>query len=183
MLDGYWVSPKGEVLKAGRTKTHIQLVIKNPKKFGETKERIEKDYEKHNEKMNWEGKAREEIMTRIMKRGWARIRERSSSWTIQVWKLTNKMNDILWMWAKTIEKDVYDKYAPVNIYELSKKATKVSKSIDFNVLSSGKGVSEEVEENVKDFKIIEDVDELSDIDYPPEYDDTDLNESVNKYLK
>ena len=182
MLDGYWVSPKGEVLEVGRTKTHIQAVIKNPKKFKETKESIQKEYDKYEEKMSWEGKAREVIMTRIMKRGWARIRERSSAWTVQVYKLTNKMNDVLWMWAKTIEKDVYDKFAPVNIYDISK-GSRVTKSIDFNVLASGKGVSENVEENTKHFKIVKDVNELSDIDYPTEYDDTDLNESVNKYLE
>ena len=117
-------------------------------------------------------------MVRIMERGWARIRERSNAWTVQINKLNNKMNDTLFMWAKTIQKSVYDKFAPVNIYEL-KKGSKVSKSINFIDLASGQSVSEEVEENTKNFKIVEDVNELSDIDYPSE----DLNEAVNKYLK
>lgn len=182
MFDAYWISPKGEVLQVGGTKTHIRIVIDNPKKFGETKERIEKDYKKHKESITWEGKAREEIMIRIMKRGWVRIRERHNSWTVQVWKMSPKMNDILWMWANTIKKTVFDKFAPVNIYEIQRLKSKPS-SIKFIDLSSGQSVSEDVDYHTKDFKIVENVDDLSDIDYPPEFDDTNLNETLNKYIK
>lgn len=181
IFDGYWVSPKGEVLELGN-KTHIQVVIENPTKFGETKNRIVKDYEYYNEKMNQEGKAREDIMIRVLKRGWARIRERANQWTVQVYKLNQKMRDVLWMWAKTIEKTVRDKYAPVKIYELYKMRSK-AKSIDFIDLSSGKDISENFEINIKYFKIVNDVNELSDINYPPEHDDSSINESINKYLK
>ena len=182
MFEGYWVSPKGEVLATGRNTTHIKIVISNPKKFGETKQRIEKNYEKYGEGLTWEGKARDEIMTRIIKRGWVRIRERANEWTVQIWKLTPKMNDILWAWSNNVIKQVNDKYAPINIYELSKNMRTKSKSISFIDLSSGKSVSENVEVNTKDVKIVNNVDELSDIDYPPEFDDTDLNESINKYI-
>lgn len=180
MLDGYWVSPKGEVLQVNST--HIQSVIQNPAKFGETLDRIKKDYERYKEQLTWEGKAREEIMIRIMNRGWARIRERSNQWTVQVSKINQKMNDVLWMWAKTIENKVRDKFMPVVIYEIDKMKSK-PKSIDFSELSSGKSVSENVEYNTRDFRIVDNVDDLSDIIYPSEFDYTKLDESINKYLK
>lgn len=181
MFKGYWVSPKGEVLDLG-SKTHIQVVIENPKKFGETAESIQRDYDARDEKMNWEGEARNEIMIRIIKRGWARIRERSNQWTVQVDKLTPKMNDVLWMWANTISKTVHDKYAPVLIYDLGSMKSK-GKSIDFIDLSSGKSVSENVNYNTKHFKIVNDVNALSDITYPPEFDYHSIDSSINKYLK
>lgn len=163
MLNAYWISPNGEVLDVGRTKTHIEVVISNPNKFGESRESIQKEYDKYEEQISWEGKAREVIMTRIIHRGWVRVREKSNQWTLQLWKLEPKMNDILWMWAKTIHKTVYDKYAPVVIYELSKPLSSKPTTIEFNELQMGKNVTESWKEHTKGFKMLKNVNELTDL--------------------
>ena len=163
MLEGYWVSPLGEVLSVGKTKTHISIVIQNPQKFGESIDSIQKEYDKYNEQLSWEGKAREVVMTRIIKRGWIRIRERARNWVVQVWKSTEKANDILWMWAKSVFSIVYDKYAPVVIYELSKPLSTKPKSIDFNELEMGKTISENYIINIKNFKFVNDVNSFTDL--------------------
>jgi hypothetical protein len=124
----YWISPKGKIYEL-KTGLHIDYVIKYPIKFGESKQAIKDTYEKYGENMPHEGKAREEIMTRILMRGYIRIREfnRGGRWSIQLNKMTSRVSDILWEWAKTIYKNVVDKYADVTIHELSNnKMTKTS---------------------------------------------------------
>jgi hypothetical protein len=49
-------------------------MIKEPKTFGTTIEKIRELFKKHGEPLGHEGKAREEIMIAAMKRGWIRTR-------------------------------------------------------------------------------------------------------------
>ncbi len=122
--DAYWISPKGKVLPFSQFSTHINQVISNPKKFGETDLTIKASYDKFNEKMPHEGKGREEIIVRILKRGYIRIRK-YTSWSIQLNKLNQKQDDYIWAWSKSIKTD--DPYADVSIHELmGNKMTKTS---------------------------------------------------------
>ena len=61
----WWINNKGKSFEL-RGGTHIEYVIGNPKKFGETDDTIRESYEKYNEQMPHEGKGREEIMKRVM---------------------------------------------------------------------------------------------------------------------
>jgi len=178
-MEGYWVSPKGEVLLI-RGK-HIQEVFRNPRKFGETEKTLADTYKKYNEPINSEGKAREEVLTRILKRGWLRIRERSNSWTVQVWKMTKKLNDALWFWGKTVIGSAYDKYAPVNVFEIYRGGSKQMKSISLSDLASGANVSEEVKSN-NNFRVVESVDDFSDITYPILFEDLKIEKTVDKHI-
>jgi len=116
----YWISPRGEVLPVSTN--HIDIIIKNPKKFGLTTEKIEKIYADHNERMGSEGDAREEIILELLKHNWIRIRRyRNQGYSVNVDKMTKKIKDTLFDWAnKLLNKGINgmkegDKFIPVNI--------------------------------------------------------------------
>jgi hypothetical protein len=124
-MDAYWITPKGEILNVG--KLHIDEIYHSPEKFGETHDTIKTSYEKAGEPMPYEGKARDEIMTRVIQRGYVRIRERSNDWSIQLWEMNQKTIDFLWQWARFIINSVRDKYADITITTLkNNKMTKTS---------------------------------------------------------
>ena len=116
----YWISPKGEVLPVGTN--HIDIVIKNPEKFGYTMEKIQALYDKHGEDMGREGKAREEIIIDLVRKGWIRIRRyRNDGYSVNVGKMTKKVKDTMYDWAnKLLNNGIAglkerDKYMPVKI--------------------------------------------------------------------
>lgn len=116
----YWISRSGELIDVG--KTHIDAVIKNPKKFGYTDEKIKDIYDKYNEKIGQEGKAREEIIVDLIGHGWVRVRRyRNEGYSVNISRMTKKMKDRLFSWAdKLLNKGINgvkedDKYIPVNI--------------------------------------------------------------------
>lgn len=115
----YWISPRGEVLPV--TTNHIGIVIKYPKKFGYTTEKIKEIYDKYGERMGMEGKAREEIIIDLIKKGFIRIRRYRNSYSLNINKMSKKVKDILFDWSNRLinngingmkENDVY---MPVNI--------------------------------------------------------------------
>jgi hypothetical protein len=120
----YWISPKGDTLKPEMY--HIGAVIGNPKKFGETHDTIKKTFDSHGEPVtkNAEGSARNEIMERVMKRGFIRIRKhnlrRSQNWVIELYDMSNKKANYIANWAKRMidDKIAKDIYADVTITDL-----------------------------------------------------------------
>ena len=60
----FFISPKGQIVDTEIN--HIATIIANPKKFGLTKDYIQTVYDKYNEKVNVEGKAREEIIKNLI---------------------------------------------------------------------------------------------------------------------
>lgn len=68
---GFWL--KGAVLYP-ISKTHIRAVLDFPELFSREKSDLLKTYKKHNEKIGFEGKAREEIIFGLLQDGWVRIR-------------------------------------------------------------------------------------------------------------
>jgi hypothetical protein len=51
------------------------MVLEKPEKFGLTKEELRKFYESYGEPLGHEGRAREEIIKRLMRKKWIRIRK------------------------------------------------------------------------------------------------------------
>ena len=154
----YWINKKGQLQKP-KTR-HIASVIENPEWFGETEESIKKTFDKYNEPISTtvEGKAREEILLRIIKRGYARIRQnvsrRNQAYSIQVNKITPRIEDALFAWAKIQSKDTLDKYADVNVHELGRgsgagKMTKTS----LDRIASGAGIRESVSPDLLNFSV------------------------------
>jgi hypothetical protein len=97
-----WINPRGQILDTSDD-IHISFVIKNPEKFGTSLEAIYHTYAKHQEEIGREGKAREEIMAGILKRGWIRTRlnraGRNIFWTVSIEKMTDKIKDNLYNWS------------------------------------------------------------------------------------
>jgi len=110
----FFISPKGQVIDTEIN--HIATIIQNPKKFGITKDYIETVYDKYNEKMNTEGKAREEIIKRLVKSGWIRIRRYKQFWSINVDKLTGKVKAELQMWAHNLIQGKIPSYKEQDVY-------------------------------------------------------------------
>jgi len=116
----YFINPQGKIISCGAS-SHISMIISYPEKFGLNKEYIDKIYNKYNEPIGIEGKAREEILMDLFKKGWIRIRRYVNNfWSINVIKLTKKNKDYIQEWASKIltgfmgyiEKD---RYMPVKI--------------------------------------------------------------------
>jgi hypothetical protein len=115
----YFISPRGELVSTGAGSKHINMILKNPKKFGLTKEFIEDTYEKYDEPFGLEGKARNEILILLIKQGWIRIRLYPNKfWTVNIPRMNKKMKDYLQSWAdKMINKFNADKFMMVRIMD------------------------------------------------------------------
>ena len=115
----YWIKPSGEMVKP--SPRHIGAILEDPKEFGETEESIKEIYDRHNEPLSAtaEGHAREELMVKILKKGFLRIREVKRNWTVQVAQTDPQTKDNIWAWAKMVlRKDPKQIYADVNILQL-----------------------------------------------------------------
>jgi hypothetical protein len=117
----YWIDPRGNVIPVDTN--HIDVVIRNPETFGLTKEDIEAKYAEYGERMGDEGKAREDIIIDLVKRGWIRIRRyRNRGWSVNVQRMSKKIKDFLFDWSVKITSPEglfglkeRDMYMPVNI--------------------------------------------------------------------
>lgn len=123
VIAAFFISPTGKIIYAGAR--HIDMVLKQPKKFGVSKEYIQKIYEKHGEKLGIEGNAREEIMIKIVNKGWIRIRRYPNvTWSINISRMNKRVKDFLYQWANKILKGIQgfrerDKYMPVSVVSLA----------------------------------------------------------------
>jgi len=120
----YWISPKGKVMEP--TMYHIGSVIGNPKKFGESDATIKDTFDKYDEivSKNSEGQARNDIMERVMERGFIRIRKhnlrRMQKWVVELYNMNNKKAVYISNWARWMidKKQTDDMYADVKITDL-----------------------------------------------------------------
>lgn len=99
----YWISPKGEITGSSKGNRHINHVCSDPEYFGLTYHYVEEVYKKHNEPINLEANAREEIIVDLMKKGWIRIRRNKIpySWVIQTYRFNQQANNNIkeWIWS------------------------------------------------------------------------------------
>jgi hypothetical protein len=72
IAEGFFISPRGETVVVETT--HMAAVIADTARFGVTQAEIAKAYEWHHEPVGYDGKARVEILGRVMKNGWIRLR-------------------------------------------------------------------------------------------------------------
>jgi hypothetical protein len=83
---GYWIH--GNKIKDVTYSTHVDDIIKMPEVFGLSKEDINKQYAAHGERVGAEGKAREELILKVLDNGWVRVRHYTSGsfgdyWSVQ----------------------------------------------------------------------------------------------------
>lgn len=95
IIAAYWISPSGKRTDLG-AKRHIRGIIKDPKKYGFQRSAIKQIYKKHKEKIGLGGKARKEILTSLIKKGWIRVRKHRRHWTIEVRRLSKKIENHIW---------------------------------------------------------------------------------------
>jgi len=105
--EAFWISPKGKIMIVDMY--HITSVLKNPKAYGFSNYEIDSIYKKYDEPRGLEGQAREEIMKKLLKNNWIRIRfmKRNYSFTIQLNKLDKKRKDYIQQWAFEMNKGKY----------------------------------------------------------------------------
>jgi len=114
--NAYWLNPRGKILDIGLG-THIDQVILSPKSFGLTDRYIRNIYDKFNEPMNLEGKAREQIMLELINDGYVRIRLiKNQFWLVNAKQWNKPLKKALSVWAEDA-KDVKGagKYMPVKV--------------------------------------------------------------------
>lgn len=90
--DAYWYK-NGKLIEVGTY--HIADINGNPKTFGLTREYIVDLHKKYNERLGQEGKAREEIMNKVISDGWIRIRQyNGNAWVINFDSYKKREKDI-----------------------------------------------------------------------------------------
>jgi len=97
----HWVNPSGKVYDV--KDTHIIFVSEKPSLFKTSVDKMKKLYDKYGEVFpKQEGKARVEIMTDIVKKGWirTRFRPREGAWVAETWKWGTREKKAIRKWAK-----------------------------------------------------------------------------------
>jgi hypothetical protein len=138
-MEAYWISPKGEVIPIQGGKTHIELILTDPKVFGLKHSKVEAIYESENEEMGTEGKARDKIVGSLIKKGWIRIRQyagRLCYFSVDVNKMDKRVKNILRKFAGdmiSIGYDHYDMQIDVNGVEVEYPIKQVADDILYTI--------------------------------------------------
>ena len=152
---GFFISPIGKLIQVDNSGTHIGTVINNPDKFGYDMEYIKSMYKKKREKFGIEGKAREEILKDMTKKGWIRLRRYPNKyWSVQFDKISPKIRKNVARWANAMvsgkgswkEKD---RYMPVITLGFS---DGFRKQMDINDIAKTGTIMDHIEEvEIKDY--------------------------------
>lgn len=113
----FWYNPKKDLVIQVPRGTHVGYVVENPQDFGFSREEISRTYINHDEPLGTEGKARDEILRRILLRGWIRIRTRLDVVFIELASMRNR-EDLL----KLFKSDIVGYLSPedeVRIFDLN----------------------------------------------------------------
>ncbi|MFC2171907.1 hypothetical protein ACFLU6_04670 [Acidobacteriota bacterium] len=120
--DAYWISPSGEIILVGTS--HIQELISHPERFGLTSSEVQDAYTKHRERLGLEGKAREELIRKVVAKDFVRIRKYGNEgYSITVHRLTEETKALIRGWAAQVlsgeigEED--DHFADVTVSAIS----------------------------------------------------------------
>jgi len=90
----FWISPCDLAYKIKTT--HIAYILADAELFNFTKEWLLSIYQKYNEKIGFEGKARREIMITAINTGWIRVRfkPRDGIWRVECRDITAQLKSI-----------------------------------------------------------------------------------------
>src|SRR5208337_5380438 len=129
MVEAFWISPKGEIIEV--PDTHILRVLDDPQKFGTSLEEIENEYKTEKEELGSEGNARINIIKRLVKSGWIRLRyySRSAMWSVNVPCINEVVKNHLYKWANYLLKVSPSKYTPYDVVNIDAPDQKLSMSI------------------------------------------------------
>jgi len=127
--------------------SHIRYLIRNHSAFQISKATIEKTYAKYNERMGFEGCAREELMITALTNGWIRVRHHLSPydhWIIQCDGLKERKVIIERFINWGLENHVISDYQRVLILDLSGEREEYSQRKKMRANSSKKQENEQV---------------------------------------
>lgn len=112
----FWITPSGKVLDCG-AKTNIAYVCDAPRKFGIKEQEVQSAYDKYGEPYGFEGKAREEVLRKVIANGFIRIRKYKNLYSVNVQTYNRRVGKLLSNWAYEMISSgkENDKYMPVNI--------------------------------------------------------------------
>jgi hypothetical protein len=122
----FWILENGTLVKPDAR--HILAVAAAPAAFGETRESLEQTFVKYGQAVesNFEGKARQEVLFRVIRRNHVRIRKnqqkREQHWSFQLEQLTRERQERISAWAAMITPFVDDRFADVRIYQFHDKS-------------------------------------------------------------
>ena len=129
--EAYWINPNGKI--HGVKSTHINSIIENPYYFSFTKGKIDQIYVKYKEPMGLEGKARNEIIKKVLNKGWIRIQKNKNFYTAQMMSLNNTCKDYLQQFTQLMIDAGVHKYSEIKIMTSSTVITKSFEEISLEV--------------------------------------------------
>jgi hypothetical protein len=118
----FFLSDAGDLIHVADS--HIATVIQDPERFGLTSAEIEAEYSKHQEKVGVEGEARRELLLRVIRQGWIRLRRYPNRhWSVTVERFTPAVQELLRDWARKMLSGINgfkeaDRYMPVKVSTL-----------------------------------------------------------------
>lgn len=144
-LNGYWVSPKGQVIDIG-SDNHIDKIIENPIRYNISSRFIKSEHEKYGERIGQEGDARDNIMIKVLKDGWIRVRARRNFVSVQVWDFDRKTIRNLESFATEGYDEGFNGYhiAPNEVFKVSALRTNKVRQTEVESLVKG-GLVESIE--------------------------------------
>ena len=100
--DAYWISQVGEIIPVPLT--HIKRVFEEPAKFSLTKDELISTYKQYGEKIPFEGKARNFIISNLLMDAWIRLRynRKNDCWTVQCSELSEEIRENLIEWCRHV---------------------------------------------------------------------------------
>lgn len=121
---GQFIAPDGTALDVPAR--HIGMVIAEPRKFGTTRNWVEGMYQQYDEPLYSEGRARREVLRRVLQKGWIRVREyvgAEGHWILEFEQWTPDVQRRARAWAVKLlagrgGKSVRDRHADVRLVGL-----------------------------------------------------------------
>ena len=111
---GWWLSPTGDIATVATT--HVAAIIDDPDLFGFTKDQVLDAYDRHDEQLYSEGRAREELILDAVRRGWIRIRRYRQYYSVTTRQLDEDTTDRLREWATRLLDGGIDGYREQDRY-------------------------------------------------------------------
>ena len=102
--EGFFISPCGYLIPV--VNTHIGTVVAYPAAFGLTIKAIDAAYKRAKERPYCEGRARDKLLTRVLKGGWIRLRRHRQRWSVQCGSLDPTAMAAMSQWAAQIRRGI-----------------------------------------------------------------------------
>lgn len=115
----YWIDSQGNIVIP--LMRHIGTILSCPEYFGETDLTIKESFYRLDEPISssHEGLARNEIIFRVLRRGFMRIRENRHNWSIETWEFNPRLRDTMIEWARVLVTKPCHKFDELTICQIA----------------------------------------------------------------